>query len=318
MLENPIPFFVLQSVFELFSSIDDSHSLNSVSNFDSMSQNSYLEKSLLPYLLLTFLKHENETLPLPDADQSFDHLLDFYHCCKTSQKYSAKPRKNLFPFKLRPKNEFPLISSSIKKSRMHSYLQMIVNRELQMVPRATDLENAGVTFRKAESNRGFIVNFSHGELEIPYILVEEETRPQLMNLIAFEQSSDLKETPLTSYAVLMDCIVKTPRDVQILQQHKIIENKLADENAVAQFFNQLRYCPYLDYVEHHMAVLLKNVTSYCDSRWQKFIAKLYRDYFSNPWSIIPFIPANILLFLSTLQTLYSILSYHLPSTKKAC
>ncbi|KAJ1694904.1 hypothetical protein LUZ63_011602 [Rhynchospora breviuscula] len=312
MLENQIPFFVLQRVFELYSSIDDTLSSDTMSNFDSTSQDSVGEKASLFDLLVTFLQQGNEPLPLPEADQSFDHLLEFYyHCFMTTQKLPDKPKNKLLPLELfRAKKVFPLISSSIKRLTTRRRPKKIARRKPRMVPCATELKDAGVTFKKTEAKSVFLVNFSNGVLRIPYIQVEEATRPQLMNLIAFEQCGGQKEKPLTSYAVFMDCIVNTPRDVLILQQNGIIENKLANEKEAAEFFNQLRYCTYLDYEKHHLADLFKTVKKYCDSRWQKYRAKLYRDYFSNPWSIISFFAAIMLLFLATVQTLYTVLSYY--------
>ncbi|XP_078160419.1 UPF0481 protein At3g47200-like [Carex rostrata] len=311
MLENQIPFFVLKSVFDLYSSMDDdTYSSHTPSNFDSISQESVPPKASLSYLLGTFLQHE--TLPIPDADQNFDHLLAFYYhsymCYMSSQKLPNKLKK--VPLKLlRTRKVFPLISASIKRI-IRRRLQMIAKRKPRMVPCATELKDAGITFKKAKSKSIFNIKFSNGVLTIPYTSIEEATRPQLMNLIAFEQCGGQETKPLTSYAVFMDCIVNTPRDVLILQQNGIIENKLADEKAAAEFFNQLRYCSYLDYEEHDLAMLFKKVKRYCDSSLHKYRAKLFRDYFSNPWSIISFIAAIMFLFLSTVQTLYSVLSYY--------
>jgi Plant protein of unknown function len=312
MLENQIPFFVLQCVFHLYSSIDDTYGSSSPSNFDSMCEDSETSKALLSELLINFLQHGNETLPLPEGDQNFDHLLDFYYRHYMSgQKLPVKLTKKLrLPELLRPRNVLPIISHKIKKITMRRHPLQICRRKPRMLPCASELKEAGITFKKAESKSIYSVNFSNGVLRIPYTSIEETTKPQLMNLIAFEQCSGQKERPLTSYAVFLDCIVNTSRDVLILQQHGIIENKLADEKAAAEFLNQLRYCSFLDYEEHHLAELFKSVKKYCDSRWQRYRAKFYRDYFSNPWSIISFLAAIMLLILATLQTLFSFLQYY--------
>jgi Plant protein of unknown function len=312
MLENQIPFFVLQRVFHLYSSIDDTYGSSSPSNFSTTSEDSEISKALLSQHLIEFLQLGNETLPLPEGDQNFDHLLDFYYrSYMSAQKLPVKLTKKLnLPELLRPRKVLPLISRKIKRITMRRRLQQIPKRKPRMLPCATELKEAGITFKKAESKSIYSVNFSNGVLKIPYISIQETTKPLLMNLIAFEQCSGQKERPLTSYAVFLDCIVNTSRDVLILQQHGIIENILADEKAVAEFLNQLRYCSFLDYEHHHLAELFKNVKKYCDSRWQKHRAKLYRDYFSNPWSIISFLAAIMLLFLATTQTLFSVLQYY--------
>ncbi|XP_078160577.1 UPF0481 protein At3g47200-like [Carex rostrata] len=325
MLENQIPFFVLQRVFELYSSRDnDTSNLISPSSDDSMtagtefdmeslSEDSEPEKASLFDCLVDFLKHGTETFLVPEGDNTYDHLLDFYYqCYMRTQGIPTTPRKKfLTPFEiLKPKIKvFPLISS-FKKLTMSKRLPMITKRKPRMIPCATELQEAGITFKKAELESIFSVHFSHGVLRIPYCSIEDARRPQIMNLIAFEQCNGKQHKPLTSYAVFMDCIVNTPRDVLILQQNGIIENKLANEKAAAEFFNQLRYCSYLDYDKHHLAELFKKVKNYCDSPWKKHRAKLHRDYFSNPWSIISFIAAIVLLLLTFFQTLFSVMAYY--------
>jgi Plant protein of unknown function len=327
MLENQIPFFVLQCVFNLYSHRDDDTSdLISPSSDDSggtdfdklsLSEESEVEKANLFDVLLDFLKHGDEEFLLPEGDEGYDHLLDFYYHCymRIQEELPRKPRKNfLIPLEiLRPKNVFPLISSIKKKLTMPRRLRMITRRKPRMIPCATELQEAGISFKKAETRSIFGVHFSHGVLRIPYTSLEDARRPQIMNLLAFEQCRGEKYKPLTSYAVFMDCIVNTQRDVLILQQSGILENKLDNEKTAADFFNQLRYCSYLDYDDHHLADVFGKVKMYCDSKWQKHRAKLCRDYFSNPWSIISFIAAIVLLILTFIQTLFSVMSYYHPS-----
>ncbi|KAJ3688816.1 hypothetical protein LUZ61_017980 [Rhynchospora tenuis] len=323
MLENQIPFFVLQNVFDLYSHRDDTSDLISPSSTDPMSPDSELdnvslsedsepEKASLFDVLVEFLQHGSETFEVPERNNDYDHLLDFYYqCYMRTQDLPMKRRKKFLPLKIViPKKVSPIIFS-IRRLTMRRRLQMIM-RKPRMIPCATELQEAGITFRKADSKSIFNVHFSNGVLRIPHTPIEEATRPQIMNLIAFEQCSGQKHKPLTSYAVFMDCIVNTSRDVLILQQNEIIENKLADEKEAAEFFNQLRYCAYPDYEDHHLAQLFINVKKYCDSRWQKYRARLHRDYFSNPWSIISFIAGIVLLVLTFLQTFYTVMPYYHP------
>ncbi|KAJ4773396.1 hypothetical protein LUZ62_057653 [Rhynchospora pubera] len=324
MLENQIPFFVLQNVFQLYSTRSDDTSdlispsstepMSPDSEFDkvSLSEDSEPDKASLFDVLVEFLQHGNETFQVPEQDNNYDHLLDFYYqCYMRTQEFPMKRRKKFLPLKITIPKVFPIISS-IRRLTMRRRLQMVM-RKPRMISCATELQEAGITFKKADSKSIFNVHFSNGVLRIPYTPIEEATRPQIMNLIAFEQCSGQKHKPLSSYAVFMDCIVNTSRDVLILQQNEIIENKLADEKAAAEFFNQLRYCIYLDYEDHHLAELFKNVKKYCDSSWQKYRAKLHRDYFSNPWSIISFIAGIVLLLLTFLQTFYTVMPYYRPS-----
>ncbi|KAJ3687996.1 hypothetical protein LUZ61_017160 [Rhynchospora tenuis] len=321
MLENQIPFFVLQNVFDLYSGKVVPSDLISPSSTDPMSPDSELDnvslsedsdpdRASLFDVLADFLQSGSETLTLPEPDNNYDHLLDFYYqCYMRTQKYTMKWRE-----------VSPIISSIRRRLKMimRRRLKMVM-RKPRMIPCATMLQEAGITFKKADSKSIFNVHFSNGVLRIPYIVIEEAKRPLIMNLIAFEQCTGQRDKPLTSYAVFMDCIVNKTTDVLILEQNQIIENKMADEKAAAEFFDQLRYCAYLDYEEHHLAEVFVNVREYCDSGWQKYRVKLHRGYrsadlFKNPWTIISFLAAVVLLILAFLQTLYGIMSYYQGSS----
>ncbi|KAJ3678437.1 hypothetical protein LUZ60_002240 [Juncus effusus] len=315
MLENQIPFFIMEKVFELFSTRDEGLSCSSPPNSDTMSddQESEQEKASLFDVLVGFLEHGNESFEIPGPNNSYDHLLHFYYERYMSvQDFPIKCYRNSLLKKLKEKKVFTSLSSSLKRFTMRKDCGLIPTKRPapRMIPCATELKEAGIAFKRSKSKSIFDVNFSSGVLQIPYIPVEENTRPRIMNLIAFEQCSRQKGRPLTSYAVLMDCIINTPRDVLILQQRGIIENKLADEGEAAMFFNQLRYCSYLDYDEHHLAGLFGEVKKYCESKWQKYRAKLCRDYFNSPWAILSFFAAVLLLFLTAIQSVYGVLGYY--------
>ncbi|KAJ3678440.1 hypothetical protein LUZ60_002243 [Juncus effusus] len=310
MLENQIPFFILENVFNLFSTRDKWHSCSSSSNHDTMSQESENEKASLFEVLVSFLDHGNEDFSVPDSRNKYNHLLHFYYDRYMSiQKLPIKSHRNSFLKKLKT---FPLISSSIRRFTRRKNCGLTTKNFPRMIPSATELKEAGIAFKKSDSKSIFYVNFSNGVLKMPYINVEENTRPRIMNLIAFEQCSRQKHRPFTSYAVLMDCIINTPRDVLILQNSGVIENKLADEGELAMFFNQLRYCSYLDYEKHHLADVFQEVKNCYKSKWPRYLAKLRREYFSTPWAIIALIVGVLILFLTGLQSWYTVWAYYKP------
>ncbi|KAJ3678441.1 hypothetical protein LUZ60_002244 [Juncus effusus] len=312
MLENQIPFFILQSIYNLHMSRSGNPSSSSTQNNPNI-QNNHTECTIhsLVDLIVKFVVSGEETL-LIESSEIF-HLLHLFYCCYIPSRDQLTPtsRNICFPLEI------------LQVRRIKSYINSLSNRPIfrnlnrrahmrapRMIPCATELQEAGITFKKARTASLFDVSFTNGVLHMPYFPLEEVTRPRIMNLIAFEQTSCLEETPLTSYAVFMDCIINTSRDVIILQRKGIIENKLSDEAEAALFFNQLRYCSYLDYETHYLVGLFKDVKKYCDSKWQKYRARLFRDYFSNPWSIISFIGAIILLVLTVVQSFFTVLSFY--------
>ncbi|KAJ4813639.1 hypothetical protein LUZ62_026205 [Rhynchospora pubera] len=109
----------------------------------------------------------------------------------------------------------------------------------------------------------------------------------------------------------LDKLVNTAHDVQILQKHGIIESMLSGEEEVALFFNQSGVGVLID-GDHYLADLFKRVNKHCGSRYHRYRAKLSRDYFNNPWSIIALIAATLLLCLTILLSFMSVYAYIRP------
>ncbi|KAL0294317.1 UNVERIFIED_CONTAM: hypothetical protein Sangu_2518500 [Sesamum angustifolium] len=57
-----------------------------------------------------------------------------------------------------------------------------------------------------------------------------------------------------------------------------------------------------------------DVNKHYRRRTKKWVAKLWRDYFNSPWSILKFLAAVALLALAFLQTFYTVYSYYNPKT----
>ncbi|CAL9014811.1 unnamed protein product [Prunus brigantina] len=184
----------------------------------------------------------------------------------------------------------------------------------QRIPNATTLSEAGVQFRRSKNTPDCIMNiefnFKNGVFTIPPLGIDEKTGPLFRNLIAFEQCHHSRLHKITSYAVLMDNLIDTSKDVDLLREKIILVNWLSPEDA-AQFFNEL----YNDttVIGFYYGSLCKDVNKYYNTyqntwmgTWNKWMEILRRDYLSTPWKVISFIAAVILLLLTLLQTIYTI------------
>ncbi|GLU00192.1 hypothetical protein SLE2022_175750 [Rubroshorea leprosula] len=107
-----------------------------------------------------------------------------------------------------------------------------------LIPSATRLKEAGVKFQKAESRNILDVKFNKGVLEIPPLLISPSTETIFSNLIIFEQCS-LCMPRVTSYAILLDCLVDTSDDVHLTNGVGILDNRLNPEET-ANFLNRVR------------------------------------------------------------------------------
>ncbi|WRX07930.1 Protein of unknown function DUF247, partial [Theobroma cacao] len=78
-----------------------------------------------------------------------------------------------------------------------------------------------------------------GVLELQVITVKYETETRFRNLMAFEQCHYPKEAYFCSYILLLDSLVNTSEDVDLLVKEGIIVNRLGSSGAVADMINNL-------------------------------------------------------------------------------
>ncbi|OAY81036.1 UPF0481 protein [Ananas comosus] len=267
-------------------------------------------------------KTEEETKePRKWEAKNFHHLLHLYYECyvtapQTSSKLRTDPKdgdEKILPRTIPSATELLEAGDGDKK---------IFPRT---IPSATELLDAGVTLKKKKKKNenethekrhsAFLdVAFEDGVLEIPFLSVEPSTLTRFSNLVAFEQCGgcDSDKAYMTSYAMFMNCLIDKREDVAVLHQRGILENNLASDEELAVFFNQLSDLAYVDYDDHYLAELFRDVRDYCGYPWPKWRAKLVRDYFSNPWAILSLFAAAVLLILTILQTVYTIYPYYHP------
>ncbi|GMY13115.1 UPF0481 protein At3g47200-like [Fagus crenata] len=138
------------------------------------------------------------------------------------------------------------------------------------MPSATSLVEAGIKFRRVESKSILDIEF--------------------------------KDARFTSYAILIDNLINTTKDVDILCENKIIDNWLNSQDAVP-FFNKLYHNTFGN--KYYYQSLSMDVNTYCQRRWPRWRTALVRNYLHTPWAIFSAMAAIILLILSLLQTVYS-------------
>ncbi|KAJ0052156.1 hypothetical protein Pint_02973 [Pistacia integerrima] len=170
-------------------------------------------------------------------------------------------------------------------------------------PCATKINEAGITFKKREADSILEINFANGVLEIPPLLIQETTETILRNLISFEQCCPNYPPTVTSYAKLMDNIIETGKDVEILSEKNIIDSLLNPEDT-KQFFNKLYQGTYVKQFFYHDICV--KVTRHRRKWWPR-LRFFYLHNFTSPWAMVSQAVGAILLILALLQTSYSIL-----------
>jgi hypothetical protein len=291
LLENQVPWIVLEQLFKV-------------------TVGRYEWKTLIQLVMEFFGHNFLSSLPPLTVHSCKDikHILDLLRKWLVSsigedQKESTSTQKHI-------PSATHLIEAGIKfrKGPSQSMVDKKFNGEestipWKLMPSATHLKEAGIKFRKSTSKSILDIKFADGVLEIPSLLIQDTTETLFRNLISYEQCYPGCETRFTSYAVLLDNLINTTKDLEILCDKEIIRNWM-DPEAATIFFNKLYNNTAVG--EFCYANLCEQVHSHCRRQWPRWRALLVHNYFNTPWSVLSTLAALILLILTLLQTFYTI------------
>ncbi|XVF60070.1 hypothetical protein PTKIN_Ptkin08bG0013700 [Pterospermum kingtungense] len=174
----------------------------------------------------------------------------------------------------------------------------IENRQIsawQPVHSVTRLREAGVKFKKMATDSILDIRFSQGFLEIPCLLIQETTETIFRNLISYEQCLSNCRPIFTSYAKIIDNLIDTTNDMEILCKEEIFDNWLSPEDAT-QFFNKLYNDTYVK--EFYYVELCNKLNAHCNQWWPRWRAAYVHNYFTKPWVIAAQIYAIIMFGLA--------------------
>ncbi|KAB1225074.1 hypothetical protein CJ030_MR1G005390 [Morella rubra] len=118
-------------------------------------------------------------------------------------------------------------------------------------------------------------------LEVPQFVVDDSTETVFRNLMALEQCHYPNEAYICDYIVVLDYLIDTEKDVDLLVSKKIIVNLLGSSNAVASMINKL--CEEIVDTGSCYYQLSEQLTRHCDNFWNHAMATLKSVYFANIW-----------------------------------
>ncbi|KAK8625441.1 hypothetical protein V6N13_090313 [Hibiscus sabdariffa] len=209
----------------------------------------------------------------------------------------------------------------LKQHREFQAREPTYQRPMKFIGSATELDDVGIGFfgdtiqdmkhLKQEIQTGFDILFTKDTkvLMIPTLRVDDMIECRLRNYIAYEQFIPSGEpTYFTDFVLLMDNLINTSKDVQLLRNSGIIENWLGDDEAVAQMFNKLHHSVFMGKYFYY-AEVFGRVNEHRQKRWNRWKTALKKNHFNTPWLFIPFLAATVLLLLTIVQTIFSLLSY---------
>ncbi|XP_049381176.1 UPF0481 protein At3g47200-like [Solanum stenotomum] len=180
----------------------------------------------------------------------------------------------------------------------------------KVMPNAIELSEAGVSFVDVSSDTTKLldIKFVNGLMRIPCFRVEHGTETLLRNLIAYEQQSNVHPSYFSDYAIFMDHLIDSDKDVNLLRQKGIIVNCIADDKSVASLFNKIGNGVVPTYPNFYYDLEFRQAIEYSEKPWNRMKANLKHNYFSSPWVGASTMTAIILLLLTTIQTILAITS----------
>ncbi|XVF57188.1 hypothetical protein PTKIN_Ptkin06aG0184000 [Pterospermum kingtungense] len=293
LLENQLPFFLLNHFFEKTKLSPSEKSLDSMAIFF--------------FDMMPGLRRRDSQLRRLDSQirrldsQSVQDTEDIKHLLGLVHKHCfLSPQESNF-------SRVPIIICE-----HFEQWEMDLIMGLSFIHSATELSEAGIRFKKRdEGNSLFDIKFERGQMHIPTLTVDHDTQRIFRNLIAYEQ---IHQGPsiVMDYARLMDCLINYADDVALLSDCGIIDNRLGTNEEVAKMFNKLNDYVYLSTDNFYYLELFHDVDEHCNLLLNRWKVKLRQTYFHTPWDwvLTSIVAASILLLLGFLQTLYSVLSYY--------
>ncbi|KAL5724165.1 hypothetical protein ACHQM5_007459 [Ranunculus cassubicifolius] len=171
---------------------------------------------------------------------------------------------------------------------------------------AVDLQEGGVKFRGKSCNSGLLdITFSDGIFEIPPFFFGDSWTVLFPNMIALEQGRADYSEEITSYAILMDNLINSEKDVKLLRNEGIIMGSSKEDETIAYVVNNL--CKEAFYENFHYDGLCYRVNEYRKKPRNRWRANFKRRYVHTPWVGVSIAAAVVLLMLTFAQTVISIL-----------
>ncbi|XP_016544905.2 UPF0481 protein At3g47200-like [Capsicum annuum] len=180
---------------------------------------------------------------------------------------------------------------------------------------AMELRRAGICFMPGKSRRLSEIKFASfhctAHLTLPRITIDDSTKAEFLNLIAYEACPDTPDDfAITSYICFMRSLIDNAEDVKELRSKDILLNFFGTDEEVENLFKEIA----LNLVPNpHAFVDVKDkIEKQCSSRRKAWCAELKNTHFASPWTILAFIAALFVialqvagLVLSAFQTYYA-------------
>ncbi|XP_025664268.1 UPF0481 protein At3g47200-like [Arachis hypogaea] len=177
---------------------------------------------------------------------------------------------------------------------------------------ASELVEAGLKFQVNKSSHCILdLEFEHGILKIPHVIVHDRTEVWLRNIVALEQCHYPRHHYITDYVNFLAQLVNTNKDADVLIKARIIQSDISgNDTSVAKLFRDVDKNTILINHNANCVKICDDLNAFYEHPCRTKIATLRRDYFTTPWKTATSIAGIVLLLLTVIQTVCSILQLH--------
>ncbi|XP_076958471.1 UPF0481 protein At3g47200-like [Bidens hawaiensis] len=199
------------------------------------------------------------------------------------------------------------------KSELPTEEYVVANYASCNFRKASELVDIGIHFKPSDTMSFARIGFFKGcwgfsaNVELLPITVNDSTKLLLLNLMTYETSRySIADSWVTSYVSLLDSLIDDAEDVKVLRRAWVLENMQGSDEKVAECFNEIGTglpVSGLEYME------VKNkIQKHYESWRNTLFSQLKNEYFKSPWAIFVLLGALLALFLSVVQTYFSVWS----------
>ena len=254
LLENQLPLFILN---DLYSQVGDN-------------------KCFITLACNYFFPEHKE---LPTEMEGVKHFTDLHR-----NFYRPPPLDHL----LDPETDSP-IEHLYRATKLVDNAGLIFQKPKQFVEER-DLLNIQVEkpweIRPTSCLMNCFINFSgfkclQTRLVVPQFVVDDGTEELFRNLMALEQCHYPSKAYICNYIVLLDYLINSEEDVELLVDKRVIVNSLGSNQAVADMVNIL--CLEIVEVYSYYRHIADDLNNLYDSRWNQNLASLRNVYFKDIW-----------------------------------
>ncbi|XP_023514999.1 putative UPF0481 protein At3g02645 [Cucurbita pepo subsp. pepo] len=191
-------------------------------------------------------------------------------------------------------------------SRTHGKDKLPLLEEIS-IPSVSELTKSGVRFSRSDGISAVAFDTKAVKFHLPTITLDVNSEVVLRNLVAYEASKPSGGLVFTRFVDLMNGIIDTEEDVELLTAAGIIRNHLKSNAEVTKLWNGMSKSikstkvPFLDKA-------IEDVNRYYSSRWKVKAMKLVKKYVFASWPLLTLLATILLLALTALQAFCSVYS----------